>query len=199
VEDLIIPICRFTTVGLLLLSLTAGTAQAKRIDNDSRLLNRYVEARLAESASDSDTAIAIYSDALKQQPNNTQVASKACVTAIESGNFPLALKAVQALKTGGVLDPEMPMLLFAEAFSRKDWRSASAALVELETLNNFAFVAPFLDAWISFAKGDFDSKKLRDAKSSAKAKYYYHEELLLHLVAAGQADAAAHLIGDIVN
>ena len=183
----------------MLLSLTAGTAQAKRIDNDSRLLNRYVEARLAESASDSDTAIAIYSDALKQQPNNTQVASKAYVTAIESGNFPLALKAVQALKTGSVLDPEMPMLLFAEAFSRKDWRSANAALVELESLNNFAFVAPFLDAWISFAKGDFDSKKLRDAKSSTTAKYYYNEQLILHLVAAGQADAAAPLIGDIVN
>ena len=193
----IIRICKIGFFGLSLTALLASPAIAKRGDG-ALTLNKYVEARLAELSDQPEVATAIYSQSLKEEPNNSLLAGKAYVKAIETGNFDLALKAVRLLELRGQIDPEMPLLSFADSFARGDWRTADTALVQLETLENFAFMAPFLNAWIETARGGNPEIHLESAKANKTAKFYYDEQLILQKLAQND-DSAAPLVDEVVK
>lgn len=169
--------------------------QANRGDSTSAL-NRFVEARLAESSDRQQAAAAIYGESLKEQPDNELLAAKAYASAIEVGDFDLALKAVRTLQVHGKADPEMPLLVFAEAFAQRDWKGAERAIVELEALKNFAFMQPVLEFWLATATGRTVSIAELQAQAGATAKYYLEENLILGSLARGrESDAVALLVG----
>ncbi len=167
---------------------------ASRGDGASAL-NRFVAARLAESSNESQAAAAIYAESLKEQPDNELLAGKAFVSAINAGDFDLAVKAVRTLQLRGKADPEMPLLPFAAAFAQRDWNGADLAIVELEALKNFAFMQPFLEAWLATARGR-DVTTLSLAQADTTAKYYLEEQLILNNLARRQeSDAVGLLVG----
>ncbi|MFT6009147.1 MAG: hypothetical protein ACI9TB_002384, partial [Parasphingorhabdus sp.] len=88
-EVQIIRICSLSLCALVLAGQAVSPALASRGDSASAL-NRYVEARLAESSNELQTAATIYAEGLKEQPDNVMLAGKAYVNAIEVGNFDLA-------------------------------------------------------------------------------------------------------------
>lgn len=161
-------------------------------------LNRYVEARLAELSDQPEVATALYSESLKEQPDNGLFARKAYVKAMETGDFELALRAVRLLELQGRIDGEMPLILFTDGFARRDWRASETALLELESLKNFAFLIPYLKAWIATAKGSDPLEYLNDAKSDATAKFYLDEQLALLQLAQNNHVTAAS-IDEIVS
>ena len=114
-EVQIIRICKLGLSALVVAGLTGSPAVASRGDSASAL-NRFVEARLAESSKEMQTAAAIYAEGLKEQPDNALLVGKAYVSAVEAGDFDLAAKAVRIMRSRGVADPEMPLFTFAEAF-----------------------------------------------------------------------------------
>ncbi len=173
-------------------------AFAKRSDGAGSL-NKYVEARLAESSERPSVAAAIYAETLKEQPDNLLLASKAYVKAIEAGDFDLAAKAVRTLDLRGAIDPEMPLLLFADAFVQRDYKAAQLASIQLEALNNFAFLSPLLEAWLATADGKSPLTDLAVAKKDKTGAYYHQEQLILHALARGYETDVMQLINAIVD
>lgn len=191
-------ICKIGFSSIILVALLGSPAFAKRSD-DADLLKMYVEARIAESANRPADAAATYAEALKYQPDSQLLASKAYVKAIESGNFSLAVKAVRALGLHGAVDPEMPLLLFADAFAKKDYRTARTALLELQSLQNFSFLTPLLDAWLDTASGKNPPINLVSAKQDDTGIFYHQEQSLLHALARGHEADVIPLINAIVD
>ncbi|MGB5724517.1 MAG: tetratricopeptide repeat protein, partial [Parasphingorhabdus sp.] len=144
-------------------------------------------------------AAAIYGESLKEQPDNALLAGKAYVSAIEAGDFDLAAKAVRTLQLRNKADPEMPLLLYAEAFAQRDWNGADLAIVELEALKNFAFMQPFLEAWIATAKGRGAAAILSPKQDDTTAKYYLEEQLILNRLANRQEREAVGLLAGLVQ
>ncbi|ASK87623.1 tetratricopeptide repeat protein [Sphingorhabdus sp. SMR4y] len=194
----IIRICSLGLSALLAAGLAGSPALASRGDS-AAALNRFVEARLAESSDQSQVAAAIYAQSLKEQPDNALLAGKAYVSAIETGDVELAVKAVRVLQLRGQAEPEMPLLLFASAFAQRDWNGAELAAVELEALKNFAFLEPFLAAWLETARGGDGIAILSRARSDATARYYLEEHLILNSLAHRREKEALALLGAVVE
>ncbi|MEW4466931.1 tetratricopeptide repeat protein [Parasphingorhabdus sp. JC815] len=179
-------------------TLFGSPAFAKRSD-DAEMLKKYVEARLAESNGRPADAAVIYAETLKKQPDNLLLASKTYVKAIESGDFHLAFKAVRALELGGAVDPEMPLLLFADAFARKDYKAAELASLELKAREHLAFLTPLLNAWIANASGKSPVKELSLANKDKNGAYYHQEQLILHALAGGYEADVMQLIDALID
>ncbi|GAA0482694.1 tetratricopeptide repeat protein [Parasphingorhabdus litoris] len=194
----IIRICKISAFGILAVALAGSAAHAKR-SSGAEGLNQYVEARLAESVDNPAVAAAIYADSLKSQPDNLLLAGKAYVKAIEAGKFDLAVKAVRSLDLRGQVEPEMPFLLFADAFARNDYKAAATASIELEALGNFAFLSPFLDAWIARATGESPLIGLAAAEKDKTAAYYHLEQFILQGLAGGNDLDIIPLLDKIVE
>tara|TARA_R110000772_G_scaffold37859_3_gene89664 strand:+ start:522 stop:2207 length:1686 start_codon:yes stop_codon:yes gene_type:complete len=198
VEVPITPICKTGSVGILVAALLSNPAFAKRSDG-ADTLNRYVEARLVESSDGPAAAAAIYAEALKEQPNNLLLARKAYVKAVEAGDFDLAAKAVRSLDLRGDIDPEMPLLLFADALARKDYKAAEIASLQLEALQNLGFLTPLLNAWLSTAVGESPLADLAQVQKDKTAAYYHQEQLILHALARGHEASVMQLIDMLVD
>ena len=197
-EVQIIRICNLGACALLVAGLTVSPAIANRGDSASAL-NRFVAARLAESSDESQAAAAIYAESLKEQPDNELLAGKAFVSAINAGDFDLAVKAVRTLQLRGKADPEMPLVPFAAAFAQRDWKGADLAIVELEALKNFAFMQPFLEAWLATARGRDGGATLSLAQTDMTAKYYLEEQAVLNRLANRQEREAVSLLAGLVK
>ncbi|WP_339824435.1 tetratricopeptide repeat protein [uncultured Parasphingorhabdus sp.] len=177
----------------------AGTPALASRGDSSSALNRFVAARLAESSNESQAAAAIYAESLKEQPDNELLAGKAFVSAIAVGDFDLAVTAVRTLQLRGKADPEMPLLPFAAAFAQNDWNGAERAIVELEALKNFAFMQPFLQAWLETARGQDASATLSLAQADTTARYYLEEQLILNRLASRKESEAIGLLAGLVK
>jgi Flp pilus assembly protein TadD len=197
-EVQIIRICSIGLSALILAGQAVSPALASRGDS-APALNRFMEARLAESSNELQTAAAIYAESLKEQPENELLAGKAYANAIEVGDFDLALKAVRTLQLRGKANSEMPLLPYADAFARRDWNGANRAMVELEALKNFAFMAPFLEDWQQTAKGGDSSAALRQSQNSSTGRYYLEEHLVLTSLANRKESEALALLEPLVE
>lgn len=180
-------------------SFSSVSLQAKRTDDESKLLQRFVEARLAEVGGQSETALSIYQDSLKREPDNILIAGKTYVRAIESGDWQLALKAVRLVELGGSFEKEMPALLFAEAFRKQNWQSSQTTLGELENLGNFAFLAPILRNWIEIEKGNLKGVSYKAIEDDRTASYYFDEQRILLLLASGKYQEALQPLQNVVE
>lgn len=194
----ITPICKIAIGALALAALQGAPALAKRGDG-ADALNRYVEARLAESSNKPEDAAAIYAETLKEQPNNLLLAGKAYVKAVEAGDFDLAVKAIRGLRLRGTVEPEMPILLFADAFAQNDLKTAELAALELQALQNFGFLSPLLNAWLATAVGESPLEDLAAAEKNKTAAYYHQEQLILHGLARDYDEEVKQLIDGLVE
>ena len=96
-------------------------------------------------------------------------------------------------------DPGMLLLLYASAFAQRDWNGADLAIVELEALENFAFMHPFLEAWLATARGRDATAALSRAQTNGTAKYYLEEHLILNKLANRQESQALALLTGLVE
>jgi tetratricopeptide (TPR) repeat protein len=197
-EVQIIRICSLGLCALLVAGQAVSPAYANRGDG-AAALNRFVEARLAQSSDELHAAAAIYAESLKEQPDNELLARKAYVSAIEVGDFDLAVKSTRIMQLRGKGDPGMLLLLYASAFAQRDWNGADLAIVELEALENFAFMHPFLEAWLATARGRDATAALSRAQTNGTAKYYLEEHLILNKLANRQESQALALLTGLVE
>ena len=194
----ITPICKLSFFALVVTGLAVSPAAASRGDSASAL-NRFVEARLAESSNELQAASSVYAESLKEQPDNALLAGKAYVSAIRAGDFDLAVKAVRTLQLRSKMDPEMPLVILADAFAARDWKTVELAMVELEALKNFSFLQPFLEAWIATAKGQGDAATLSSKQDNPTAQYYLEEQMVLNRLANRRESEAVGLLVSLVQ
>lgn len=148
----------------------------------------YVRARAADAAGMLDLAAKGYAAALDVSPGDEVLALRAYRQAMQSGNEPLALRAVKILADKGALPPDGRLLLVARAVQEKDWPAAKIAVDGIEKDDVFTFLAPVLRGWIAFGAGDKDAlaRLANPGKGGTLAIAYTGEHRALMLLALGQ-------------
>ena len=159
-------------------------------------LGDYVRARVAAQDGAFEQASASYAAALAAAPDNEVVASEALSHAVNAGDWPLALRALETLEQDGDLLPDARFLRVGQAFRERDWREAQRQIDAVEREQVFAFTAPVLRAWLAFGsrRGDPLAILAGAEEGSGAAAAYAGEHRRLLLAAMGRGDEARRLI-----
>lgn len=172
-------IIRTCSLGVLATALLATAGVAKRTEPSA--LGVYVRARVADKASDGPAAVASYGAALTMASDATMVAFRAYRAGVDGGNYPLALRAAQALDRSGIVPPDARILLYIAAVRDRDWRAASARLDQIEDQEGFGFLSPLFHSWLALATGE------PVPRSKLTASAYVAENEILVDIARGAA------------
>ena len=148
-EDRIIPICKRL---ILSLALIAPAAAGASVDPRSAL-HTYAQARLADSDGALALAVTHYGEALARDPDRVEIAQRAYVQALESGDKALALQSAALLDQAGLLPRDGTLLRIGEALEQRNWIAANTLVDRMEQEGNFAFIGPILRSWIAAGEG----------------------------------------------
>jgi tetratricopeptide (TPR) repeat protein len=155
-----------------------------------RDLQLYFEARLAEIDDRNSEALSGYIGLFKNHADSPALADRLFNNAIRSGDMAAALQAARAQLLKDQADGAAGMLMFADAFKRRNWVEAEAAAAQIEAKSNYAFAVPVLRGWINVAKGKPDGLKIDDPAAQNLLNYYSTDQRVYYALAAGDyADA----------
>lgn len=174
----------------MMIPATAGAS----VDPQSAL-HTYAQARLADSDGALALAVAHYGAALARDPDRVEIAQRAYVQALESGDKALALQSAALLDQAGLLPRDGTLLRIGEALEQRDWAAATTLTDRMEQEGNFAFLGPILRSWIGVGEGRavplaIDAK---DRFAALAQRYVDEHQALLALNAGDVADAVAPL------
>ncbi len=145
------------------------------------VVDDYVAARLAEISQNNQAAQIKYAKLLSYAPSSGTVADRLYSSAIRSGDMANALKAVRAQELQNAATAEGPLLLFADAFRRKDWAMAKLASKEVAAKTHYGFMTPILDAWLNTAQNLPTNMPGDDAKDQTFAYFAVSQRIYLKL------------------
>ena len=112
-----------------------------------------------------------------------------------AGNWRLALDAAHVLERRGAILPDARLLLVAEAFHNRDWRTAATRIDAVEHDQLFAFAAPILRAWLAIGSGQGDALAALPAEGGqGVGAAYADEHRPLIMLALGRPEASAKLL-----
>ncbi len=180
----IIPICR-----LALASALIGTPSLVTAKKDDAV-NRYAAARLAEMDNRDSAALKTYVELYRETPNSAVLADRIFDSAIRVGDMTAALRTVRAQELHGEISAEAPLLLFADAFARKNWPMALLAADELAARSNFGFIAPFLRSWVNVAQRKAPDLPAADPQADPLFAFYANDQRIYLDLASGNNAAA---------
>ncbi len=180
-----IRICSLAALATALVS-TAGVA--RRLEPSA--LGVYVKARVADRASDGPAAVANYAAALTMASDASLVAFRAYRAGVDGGDYPLALRAAQALDRSGIVPPDARILLYIAAIRERDWRAAATRLDEIEDQEGFGFLSPLFRAWLAVATGEAAPR----SKLAASA-YVAENDILVDLARGAAATGVTGITG----
>jgi tetratricopeptide (TPR) repeat protein len=135
--------------------------------NDMQI-SEYMAARLAEIANANTKANTGYIKLLAKSPANPILAERLFVSAVYGGDMQAAVRASRLLELKNRASAENAMLLFADAFTRKNWAMADVAAKEVGTSRQFAFLKPIYQVLLAKAQGKtatFDEAQLAADKT----------------------------------
>ncbi|MEP7349034.1 MAG: tetratricopeptide repeat protein [Sphingorhabdus sp.] len=150
------------------------------------VVDLYTAARLAEIGNRSDDALKGYIRLYRKAPDSDVLVDRIFDSAIRAGDMAAALRAVRAQELSGEVSSEAPLLLFADAFRRKNWPMALLAADELSTRSNFRFIAPTLRSWVNVARGAAPNLPAPDPEGDPLFTYYSDDQRLYLALAAGE-------------
>ncbi|MEC3911204.1 tetratricopeptide repeat protein [Sphingobium sp. CR2-8] len=115
-------------------------------------LHAYARARMADGDGALGQAVASYREALQQDPARLEIARRAYVQALESGDRSLTRQSAILLDAAGALPRDGTLLLIGEALTAKDWVAARSLTDRMMEEGNFAFIGPLVRSWISLGE-----------------------------------------------
>ena len=184
-----IQICNLRAAFFLGVALISSTP-VLAIPDDPVDIDGYFGARLAEIGNRQNTALKGYLALFKKQGASEVLADRIYASAIREGDLQSALRAVRAQELRNAVSPEGPLLLFTDAFKRKNWAMANVAASELQARSNFGFMAPILKEWVNVAQGKASNLAASNPKVDPYFAYYSIDQRVYLALAAGQLDAA---------
>jgi len=165
------------------------TAQAS-VAPDSAF-HAYARARLADGDGASPLAVENYRLALDEDPGSPAIARRSYLQALESGDFPLALRSARLLDAEGLLPRDGTLLHIGDALNRKDWAAARTWTDRMAEEGNFAFLAPLVRSWIRLGEGNYDPPILvAKDRADMLARRYMDEQIALQALARKDVQAA---------
>ncbi|QXQ07543.1 tetratricopeptide repeat protein [Sphingosinicellaceae bacterium] len=177
---------------VLVLLSTASTALAVPQSDPDSGARDYV---LGRFAADNDKLLdaARFADAARQRdPSDPAVAQRAFDLAIVAGDERLAVTLANGLAATGKGDSTVALVRLADALDRRDWKAADAARAGIADVGYAAVIAPIVEGWILFGRGDTDLAlaKLDPTAMTGFAKSYV-AEARAHMLAAARKYAPA--------
>jgi tetratricopeptide (TPR) repeat protein len=183
VEGQIIPICKRLCATLALLSASSASAADAPID-------AYWQARRSELSGHGDGALKRYNSLLAKAPGSEVAADRLLETAIVEGDMKSALKAVRAQQLANVADEESALLLFVDAWQRKNGQQIDFAITELSKGRRFSFVAQLLSAWKNVTAGKDSGLTTAKLRADPMLGYYAGDQLVYLDLASGNMNGA---------
>ncbi len=180
------PIIRTCSLFALAAALFTSVAQARTEPRSA--LSRYVEGRVAEAEGKDAQARNAYALALAGDATNQQIATRSYRQAVRSGDRALALRAARLLEAADTLTPDGTLFLLADAMSRGDWRDAEVRLTKIESVGNFAFLAPVVRAWIQIGVRSGDPLATLSTRSDGLSIAYSRQNRPFLMLAAGKPE-----------
>ena len=177
---LITRICKLAVAAAL--SCISSLVSAKSEDT----VDLFAAARLAEIGSRDGDALKGYIKLYKKAPDSAVLADRIFDTAIRSGDMVAAFRAVRAQELRGDVSGEAPLLLFADAFTRKNWPMARLAAQELSVRGNFGFMNPILQSWVNVAQGKAADLPEADANADPIFAFYSNDQRIYLQLATGE-------------
>lgn len=166
------------------LALVAAPAAAEARRSEPSAIGLYVRARLAGAAEQSGLVIETYAAALTAAPQSTAIAFRAYRAAIDSGDYPLAVRAVDALAGAGAVPPDGQLLRYVAALRNRDWEEARVRLTDIGRQPGLGFLAPLLARWLS-------PQEMALSSSGARPNAYVAENEALLALATGNVEDGA--------
>ena len=167
---LITLICRLAFAASLLSAFSPVSASA----DDP--VDRFAAARLAEIGNHNSDALKSYIKLYRKTPDSAVLTDRIFETAMRTGDMASAVRALRAQELRGDVSAEAPLLLFADAFARKNWAMARVAADELSMRGNFGFITPILQSWVNVAQGKLADLPLADAKADPLFAFYSNDQ-----------------------
>jgi tetratricopeptide (TPR) repeat protein len=195
----IIRICKQkTSHGICVLTLIAAAIAtpscAVAAENPDDGLVTFVTAEMAEMNHQHAAALSRYAELFKANPDSSALAERLYRNAIHEGNMPTALRAARALELQNAGDVTAPLLLFADAFRRHDWREAEIANAAMEAKSNFGFLSPIFASWLKLAQGKPHGFEPVDPRLSPLLHYYSTDQVIYFELASGDFEKAKSLL-----
>ncbi len=172
-EARIIPICKRRVAAFLLACCGASAAYASDAPIDA-----YWQAQRLELSGRSDEALKHYDRLIGQVPTSAVAADRLLATALLQGDMKSALRAVRTQQLANLAAADSPLLLFVDAWKRRDWKSADAAIADLKERQNFAFMAPILAAWKNVTLGKDSGLTTAILRTDPMLGYYSVDQLV---------------------
>jgi Flp pilus assembly protein TadD len=189
----IIPICKLS-IAPFALAIAATLSPAHAAARPDSTMDSYVAARLAEISQENQLAQSGYAKLLTKVPNSATLADRLFASAIRSGDIANALKAVRAQELQNKAVSEAPLLLFADAFKRKNWDMARLASTELAARTQYGFLTPILNTWVNVAqKMPASLSSTSNSEDKALAYFAMPQQVYLKLALGQMAEAKAEL------
>lgn len=183
-EAPIIRICSFILASAL--ALTGGSpAFAAKPTDEERAMDGFVAARIAEIEHRNSEAIKLYLKLHAATPDSEVVSDRLLTSAVRAGDLAAAVRAVRAQQLQGERSDEGPLVLYTDAFKRKNWPMALLAAKQLEE-SYFGFMAPLLRAWIDVAQRKSYTLEQADADKDPYLAYYSSDQRIYLDLATGE-------------
>ncbi len=180
----ITPICKLALAAALIGA--PSLAAAKKED----AVDRYATARMAEMGNRDDVALKNYIKLYREAPDSAVLADRIFDSAIRVGDMEAALRAVRTQQLRGQISGEAQLLLFADAFARKNWPVALIAADGLAARSNFGFMAPILRAWVNVAQRKAHGLPAADPQADPLFAFYSNDQLIYLDLASGSYGGA---------
>ena len=153
-------------------------------------VSRYAAARVAEIGNRDAEALKAYNKLYRTAPDSAVLADRIFDSAIRSGDMEAALRAVRAQELRGQVSGEASLLLFADAFRKKNWSMALLAADELSARGNLGFMAPILRSWVNVAQGKPHGLPPEDIDADPIFAYYTTDQRIYFELNAGEYSKA---------
>lgn len=161
---------------------------------DETDVKQYFAARLADIDNRNKDALSGYLGLLKDNIDSSALADRVLDNAMRSGDMAAALIAARALELKNQANGTTSMLLFADAFRRRDWANAEIAAAEFGVKSGYGFAAPMLQSWINIARNKPHGFEISPANEESTLAFYSTDQRVYFELAAGNLQEARSLL-----
>ncbi|KAB7648477.1 tetratricopeptide repeat protein [Polymorphobacter fuscus] len=178
---------------LFLALALCGAATPAAAARGDEALRGYVLGRYALADGRPSDAQRFFASALTADPSRPALTRRAFDIALQAGDKPRAIALARQIAASGRADPELSMVLLADAVNRRDWAAATRAQAGLATAGYAAVLEPIVGAWLLFGQGDRAGAlaRIEPGRFTGFARSYIAEQRAHMLAADGQYAAAA--------
>ncbi|APG62629.1 hypothetical protein LPB140_07330 [Sphingorhabdus lutea] len=175
-----------------MLLLTPQLAVAKNEEINSALL--FFEAKKWEILGEDRRALNAYLAMPKTAENIGAISENINKLALRSNDWDALINSYNQMEIIGKSPAEAPILYYADAMQRRDWKGARGAIDQIDMAGIYKFSVPILTAWLDNAQNKPINWQDISAKDNDISDYLFPDQAVFLALSRGEVDKIAKLI-----